>query len=127
MILVPDSYNEFRCVLHQRAVGGRMRRRRWAAVAKPSRPRTHPERFCGDAGFDCEATWVFLRWLGIKPHIRHRYGHHLGLRRMRVRNGRSGTLIDAWARLATAVVCLHIPSEAVGVTISYFYRLFVSL
>jgi transposase len=99
---------------------------------KPGRPRTHPEKLYGDAGFDCEATRSILRWLGIEPHIRHRNGDHgshlgrvrwvvertiswiKGLRRMRVRYDRSGTSIDAWTSLAAAVVCLHILSEAVA-------------
>jgi len=97
---------------------------------KPGRPRTHPKKLYGDAGFDCEATRTILRWLGIEPHIRHRHeqhGSHLGrvrwvvertiswvkgLRRMRVRYDRSGVSIDAWTSIAAAVVCLHILMEA---------------
>ena len=96
---------------------------------KPGRPRTHPEKLYADAGFDCEATRILLRWLGIEPHIRHRnddHGSHLGrvrwvvertiswikgLRRMRVRYDRSGTSIDAWTSIAAAVVCLQILME----------------
>lgn len=99
---------------------------------KPGRPRTHPKKLYGDAGFDCEATRSLLRWLGIEPHIRHRgeeHGSHLGrirwvvertiswikgLRRMRVRYDRSDTTIDAWTSIAAAVVCLHIHMEAVS-------------
>jgi transposase len=97
---------------------------------KPGRPRTHPKKLYGDAGYDCEATRSVLRWLGIEPHIRHRdggHGSHLGrvrwvvertiswikgLRRMRVRYDRSGTSIDAWTTIAAAVICLHILMEA---------------
>jgi transposase len=97
---------------------------------KPGRPRTHPKKLYGDAGFDCEATRIILRWLGIEPHIRHRNGKHgshlgrvrwvvertiswiKGLRRMRVRYDRSGPSIDAWTTIAAAVVCLHILVEA---------------
>jgi len=98
---------------------------------KPGRPRTHPEKLYGDAGFDCEATRSILRWLGIEPHIRYRNGDHgshlgrvrwvvertiswiKGLRRMRFRYDRSNTSIDAWTSLAAAVVCLHILRDAV--------------
>ncbi len=97
---------------------------------KPGRPRTHPQKLYGDAGYDCEATRSVLRWLGIEPHIRHRdggHGSHLGrvrwvvertiswikgLRRMRVRYDRSGVSIDAWTTIAAAVICLHILTEA---------------
>jgi transposase len=97
---------------------------------KPGRPRTHPKKLYGDAGYDCEATRSVLRWLGIEPHIRHRDGGHCshlgrvrwvvertiswikGLRRMRVRYDRSGVSIDAWTTLAAAVICLHILMEA---------------
>lgn len=96
---------------------------------KPGRPRTHPKRLYGDAGFDCEATRTLLHWLGIEPHIRRcreEHGSHLGrirwvvertiswikgLRRMRVRYDRSATTIDAWTSIAAAVVCLHILME----------------
>ncbi|HWB12955.1 MAG TPA: IS5 family transposase [Pirellulales bacterium] len=98
---------------------------------KPGRPLTHPKRLYADAGFDCEATRVILRWLGIDPHIRHRHGDHgshlgrvrwvvertiswiKGLRRMRYRYDRSQTSIDAWTSIAAAVVCLQIVLEAV--------------
>lgn len=98
---------------------------------KPGRPLTLPKRLYADAGFDCEATRVLLRWLGIDPHIRHRSGDHgshlgrvrwvversiswiKGLRRMRVRYDRSQISIDAWTSIAAAVVCLHILMEAV--------------
>jgi len=101
-----------------------------AIGGKPGRPRTHPQKLYGDAGYDCEATRALLRWLGIEPHIRHRndkHGSHLGrvrwvvertiswikgLRRMRVRYDRSDTSIDAWATIAAAVTCLHILAEA---------------
>jgi transposase len=101
-----------------------------AIGGKPGRPRTHPKKLYGDAGYDCEATRALLRWLGIEPHIRHRndkHGSHLGrvrwvvertiswikgLRRMRVRYDRSGPSIDAWTTIAAAVVCLHILIEA---------------
>lgn len=99
-------------------------------AGKPGRPRTHPKKLYGDAGFDCEATRSLLRWLGIEPHIRHardEHGSHLGrirwvvertiswikgLRRMRVRYDRSDTTIDAWCSIAPAVVCLQILMEA---------------
>ena len=98
---------------------------------KRGRPRTHPKRLYGDAGFDCEATRVLLGWLGIEPHIRRRnseHGSHLGrvrwvvertiswvkgLRRMRVRYDRSQSSIDAWTSISAAVVCLHILLDAV--------------
>jgi len=98
---------------------------------KPGRPRTHPKKLYGDAGYDSEPTRSILRWLGIKPYIRKRgseHGSHLGrirwvvertiswikgLRRMRVRYDRSATTIDAWATIAAAVVCLHILMEAI--------------
>jgi transposase len=98
---------------------------------KPGRPLTHPKKLYADAGFDCEATRVLLRWLGIEPHIRHRnddHGSHLGrvrwvvertiswikgLRRMRVRYDRSQASIDAWTSISAAVVCLHLYIEAV--------------
>jgi transposase len=97
---------------------------------KPGRPRQHPKQLYADAGYDCEATRILLRWLGIEPHIRHRteeHGSHLGrirwvvertiswikgLRRMRVRYDRSETTIDAWTSIAAAVVCLHILMES---------------
>lgn len=102
-----------------------------AVPGKPGRPRTHPDKLYGDAGYDCEATRTVLRWLGIEPHIRHRndkHGSHLGrvrwvvertiswikgLRRMRVRYDRSDTTIDAWTTLAAAVVCLNIWIECI--------------
>lgn len=98
---------------------------------QPGRPRTHPGKLYGDAGFDCNPTRSILHWLGIEPHIRHRkeaHGSHLGrvrwvvertiswikgLRRMRVRYDRSGTSIDAWTSIAAAVVCLNILMEVV--------------
>jgi transposase len=98
---------------------------------KRGRPRTHPKRLYGDAGFDCEATRVLLGWLGIEPHIRRRnseHGSHLGrvrwvvertiswvkgLRRMRVRYDRSQTSLDAWTSISAAVVCLNILLDAV--------------
>lgn len=93
---------------------------------KRGRPLTHPKKLYADAGFDCETTRLFLAWLGIEPHIRHRnadHGSHLGrvrwvvertiswvkgLRRMRVRYDRSLISINAWTTVAAAVVCLHI-------------------
>jgi transposase len=93
---------------------------------RPGRPRAFPARLYADAGFDCEATRLLLRWLGIEPHIRHRHaehGSHLGrvrwvvertlswikgLRRLRVRYDRSKTSINAWTALAAAVICLQI-------------------
>ena len=78
---------------------------------QPGRPRTHPATLYADAGFDCQATYTILRWLGIEPHIRHKgdpHGSYLGrirwvvertiswikgLRRMRVRYDRSLTAI----------------------------------
>lgn len=98
---------------------------------KPGRPLTHPKQLYADAGFDCEATRVLLRWLGIEPHIRRRNSDHgsrlgrvrwvvertiswiKGLRRMRVRYDRSQASIDAWTSIAAAVVCLHILLDAV--------------
>jgi transposase len=101
-------------------------------AGKPGRPLTHPKKLYADAGFDCEATRTLLRWLGIEPHIRYRNGDHgshlgrvrwvvertiswiKGLRRMRVRYDRSQTSIDAWTKIAAAVVCLHILQETIG-------------
>ncbi len=99
---------------------------------KRGRPRNHPQKLYADAGYDCEATRIVLRWLGIEPHIRHRTGDHgshlgrvrwvvertiswvKGLRRMRVRYDRSDTSIDAWTSIAAAVICLHILTETVS-------------
>lgn len=96
---------------------------------KPERPRTHPKKLYGDAGYDCEAIRSLLRWLGIEPHLRRRHddhGSHLGrvrwgvertiswikgLRRMRVRYDRSATSINAWTTISAAVICLHILME----------------
>ena len=98
---------------------------------RPGRPRTFPATLYADAGFDSEATRTLLRWLGIEPHIRHRYaehGSHLGrvrwvvertlswikgLRRMRVRYDRSKTSINAWTTIAAAVICLQILSTKI--------------
>lgn len=98
---------------------------------KPGRPLTHPKQLYADAGFDCEATRILLRWLGIEPHIRRRNSDHgsrlgrvrwvvertiswiKGLRRMRVRYDRSQASIDAWTSIAAAVVCLRILLDAV--------------
>lgn len=97
---------------------------------KPGRPRTRPNKLYADAGYDSEPIRSILSWLGIKPFIRKKrtkHGSHLGrvrwvvertiswikgLRRMRVRYDRLDTIIDAWASLAAAVVCLNILSEA---------------
>jgi transposase len=97
---------------------------------KVGRPPTHPDKLYADAGYDCEATRILLRWLGIEPHIRKRnetHGSHLGrvrwvvertiswikgLRRMRVRYDRSAVSIDAWTSLAAAVVCVNILLQA---------------
>jgi transposase len=97
---------------------------------KPGRPRELPDELYGDAGYDCEATRILLRWLGIDPHIRYSrkdHGSHLGrvrwvvertiswikgLRRMRIRFDRSDTSIDAWTSIAAAVVCLNILTGA---------------
>ena len=94
------------------------------------RPAARPKQLYADAGYDCEATRMLLRWLGIEPHIRKRtepHGSHLGrvrwvvertiswlkgLRRMRVRYDRSATTIDAWTHIAAAVICLNIYLEA---------------
>jgi transposase len=101
-----------------------------AVGGKPGRPRTHPDKLYGDAGYDSEASRSLLRWLGIEPYIRHRndeHGSHLGrvrwvvertiswiksLRRMRVRYDRSATSINGWTTIAATVVCLRILIEA---------------
>jgi transposase len=101
-----------------------------AVPGKVGRPPTHPQKLYADAGYDCEATRILLRWLGIEPHIRKRnekHGSHLGrvrwvvertiswikgLRRMRVRYDRSAMSINAWTSIAAAVVCLNILIEA---------------
>ena len=98
---------------------------------RPGRPRKHPDMLFADAGFDSEPTRELLRWLGIEPYIRYRrteHGSHLGrvrwvvertvswikgLRRMRVRYDRSGTIMDAWTSLAAAVVCLQLLLDVV--------------
>jgi transposase len=98
---------------------------------KPGRPKTHPDRLYADAGYDSDATRCILRFLGIEPHIRRKnspHGSHLGkirwvvertiswvkgLRRMRIRYDRLGTMIDAWTTMAAAVVCFQMLQESV--------------
>jgi transposase len=98
---------------------------------KPGRPKTHPDKLYADAGYDSDATRCILRFLGIEPHIRRKnssHGSHLGkirwvvertiswvkgLRRMRIRYDRLGTMIDAWTTMAAAVVCFQMIQESV--------------
>lgn len=92
---------------------------------QPGRPKTHPDKLYADAGYDSEPRREILRFLGIEPHIRYKneeHGSHLGkvrwvvertiswikgLRRMRVRYDRSGTIVDAFATLAAAMICFQ--------------------
>lgn len=98
---------------------------------KPGRPKTHPDHLYADAGYDSEATRCILRFLAIKPHIRRSgspHGSHLGrirwvvertiswikgLRRMRIRYDRLGTMIDAWTTIAAATICYQMLRESV--------------
>ena len=92
----------------------------------PGRPKEHPDNLYADRGYDSNPARVILSWLGIKPFIARRLTEHgsglgkvrwvvertiswiKGLRRMRVRYDRSGTIIDAWTTLAATVVCFRI-------------------
>lgn len=92
----------------------------------PGRPKEHPNSLYADRGYDSDPTRNILRWLGIEPFIPRRRTEHgsglgkvrwvvertiswvKGLRRMRVRYDRSGTIVDAWTTLAAAVVCFRI-------------------
>jgi transposase len=96
----------------------------------PGRPITHPDDLYGDAGYDSERRRIILRFLGIEPHIRYKnseHGSHLGtvrwvvertiswikgLRRMRIRYDRSGTIVNAFATLAAAMVCFQMAQAA---------------
>jgi transposase len=99
---------------------------------KPGRPKEHPDKLYGDAGYDSDPTRCILRFLGTEPHIRQRnspHGSHLGkirwvvertiswikgLRRMRIRYDRKGIIIDAWTTLAAAVICFQMLQEHVA-------------
>ena len=93
---------------------------------KPGRPKELPDEAYADRGYDSEATRAFLRWLGVEPHIAKRKTEHgsglgkvrwvvertiswlKGLRRLRVRYGRLGVILDAWTTLATSVICFRL-------------------
>jgi transposase len=97
---------------------------------KPGRPKTHPDKLYADAGYDSDATRCILQFLGIEPHIRCKnspHGSHLGrirwvvertiswvkgLRRLRIRYDRLGTMIDTWTTIAAAVICFQILQES---------------
>lgn len=97
---------------------------------KPGRPKTHPDKLYADAGYDSDATRCILMFLGIEPHIRRKnnpHGSHLGrvrwvvertiswikgLRRMRIRYDRLGTMVDAWTTIAAAVICYQMLQDS---------------
>jgi transposase len=90
------------------------------------RPLTHPKQVIADAGYDDNAGRRLLRWIGIEPKIRRRrteHGSHLGrvrwvvertiswfkgLRRLRFRYDRDASMVDAWAKLAAAVITFRV-------------------
>lgn len=90
------------------------------------RPRTHPKQLIADAGYDDNSARKLLQWIGIEPRIRRRrekHGSHLGkvrwvvertiswfkgLRRLRFRYDRDALMIEAWAKLAAAVITFRI-------------------
>jgi transposase len=93
----------------------------------PGRPKESPDDLYADRGYDSGATRALLRWPGIEPHIAKRKTPHggglgevrwvvertiswlKGLRRLRVRDGRLGVIMDAWATLAASVLCFRVP------------------
>jgi len=92
---------------------------------KPGRPKSHPDKLYGDAGYSSDPHRQLLRFLGVEPYIRYANGEHgshlgtvrwvvertiswiKGLRRMRVRYDRSETIMDAFATLAAAIICFQ--------------------
>jgi transposase len=92
----------------------------------PGRPRKHPDAIYADRGYDSEAIRQSLRSQGIKPVIARRgtdHGSSLGrirsvverttswfegLRRLRIRNDRSGDVQEAWNRLAASALCYSV-------------------
>ena len=92
----------------------------------PGRPKELPDDLYADRGYDSEETRALLRWLGIEPHIPKQRAPHgsglgkvrrvvertirwlKGLRRLRVRDDRLGSIMDAWATLAASVICFRI-------------------
>jgi transposase len=93
---------------------------------KPGRPKERPDALYADRGYDSDATRWLLRWIGIEPRIGKRNTPHgsglgrvrwvvertiswvKGLRRMRVRYDRQGSIRDAWTTLAAGVVCFRV-------------------
>ena len=92
----------------------------------PGCPRRTSDLLFVDARYDSQATREALSAQGIDSAIRYRnrsHGSHLGrfrwpvertiswikgLRRMRIRNDRHLTLIDAWEQLTLAAICFRI-------------------
>jgi transposase len=51
---------------------------------KPGRPKEHPDQAYADRGYDCDATRLLLKWLGIEPRIaKRRTEHGSGLGKIR--------------------------------------------
>jgi transposase len=93
---------------------------------KVGRPKELPDEAYADRGYDCEATRLLLRWLGIEPKIAKRRTEHgsglgrvrwvvertnawlKGLRRMRVRWDRLLNIQEAWNALAMSVICFRL-------------------
>lgn len=85
-----------------------------------------PDDLYADRGYDSEGMRELLRWPGIEPHIPQQkaprgsglgkvrwvvertIGWLKGLRRLRVRYGRLGVIVDAWTRIAAGVTCFRI-------------------
>lgn len=93
---------------------------------KPGRPKEHPDQAYADRGYDCDATRLLLKWLGIEPKIAKRRTEHgsglgkvrwvvertiawlKGMKRMRVRWDRLPTIQHAWNALAMSVICFNL-------------------
>ena len=91
---------------------------------KPGRPREHPNQAYADRGYDCDATRLLLKWLGIEPKIaKRRTEHGSGLGKVRwviertiawlkgmkrMRWDRLPTIQHAWNALAMSVICFNL-------------------
>jgi transposase len=93
---------------------------------KPGRPKEMPEELYADRGYDSDQTRALLAWLGIEPRMARRRTAHgsglgkvrwvvertiswlKGMRRLRIRYDRLGTMQEAWDTLAACVICFRL-------------------